>query len=210
MTPISRKSGLPYYLMGLVLVVLAAGYWLYDTYYRHASLPVVMESPAFALEDLDGHTVTEERFAGKVRLVSFIFTKCPDICPATTANMVLLQNKLKEQASFGNDVAFASISFDPVNDTPEALRQYADRMSIDQSGWTLLRGTDEEVNKLASGYNISIVKLEDGLYAHSVTSLVLIDANNKVRNIYKMGVLMDNDIIMTEINALLQERQRKS
>ncbi|WP_317890721.1 SCO family protein [Paenibacillus arenilitoris] len=143
-------------------------------------------------------------------MVSFIFTRCPDICPATTANMVLLQDSLRERGVFGKDVEFVSISFDPDNDTPEVLRQYADRMGVDQNGWTLLRGTEEEVGKLASGYNLSIAKLEDGLFAHSVTSLLLIDRQQRVRNIYRMGEDMDNEIILKEIDDLLKERQRNS
>lgn len=208
--PASKASKLPYIILALLLALAAIGYWLYDSSYRHQSLPVVMESPAFSLEDLDGQQVTEQRFDGKVRLLSFIFTRCPDICPATTSNMVLLQKELQRQGAFGEAVEFVSISFDPVNDTPDVLRQYADRLGINQSGWTLLRGTDEEISKLASDFNISIVKMDDGLYAHSVTSLMLIDARNRVRNIYKMGEFMENDIIMKEIGVLLKERQRGS
>lgn len=210
MARVARSTGRPYLILGLLLFAAAAGYWLYDNYFRHQSLPVVMESPPFSLSDLDGNTVTEQAFAGNVRLVSFIFTRCPDICPDTTANMVWLQGKLKEQGLFGSDVEFVSISFDPDNDTPEALRQYADRMGIDQNGWTLLRGTEEEIGKLSSAYNLSIVKLEDGLFAHSVTSLLLIDDRERVRSIYKMGEFMDNDVILAEISALAKAMRRDS
>ena len=204
----SSKS--PFLIPMLILFVIVVAYWIYDSSFRSSSLSVKMDSPAFALSDLNGETVTEARFDGKVRLTSFIFTRCPDICPATTANMVLLQSELQKQGLFGKDVEFVSITFDPVNDTPEVLQQYAERMGIDQSGWTLLRGGEEEVKGLASKYDFSIVRIEDGLFAHSVTSLLLIDGKQRVRDIYKMGEEMDNEQILSDIKRLLAEQERDS
>lgn len=195
-------------ILALILCAAAAAYWLYDAFFRQNTLPVKMDSPGFALSDLNGETVTEARFDGKVRLTSFIFTRCPDICPATTANMVALQNELQTQGLFGKDVEFVSITFDPANDTPEVLQQYAERMGIDPSGWTLLRGEEEEVKALAAKYNLSIVRIDDGLFAHSVTSLLLIDGQQRVRNIYRMGEDMENDKILADIQTLLKEQQR--
>lgn len=204
----SKKfSGRLYLFLILLLCLVAAGYWLFSTYGKPNKLPVVMDSPAFALTDVEGATVTEEQYDNKVRLMTFIFTRCPDICPATTANMVLLQKELQEQGLFGDEVEFVSITFDPDNDTPEVLRQYAERMGINLSGWSLLRGDEAEVNNLASQYKLSIVKLEDGLYAHSTTSVLLIDGQQRVRKIYRMGEEMDNEAILKDIKALAKERQ---
>ncbi|EHB62419.1 MULTISPECIES: SCO family protein [Paenibacillus] len=207
----ARKSSMRRYVMAIIILCIAAvGYLVLQSSFRSDSLPVKMESPGFALTDLEGETVTDKDFDGKIRLTSFIFTRCPDICPATTANMVALQAELQEQGRFGNGVEFVSITFDPNNDTPEVLRQYADRMGIDQSGWTLLRGEEHEVKELASQYNFSIVRLDDGLFAHSVTSLLLIDGQQRVRRIYRMGEDMENDQILADIQTLLKEQQRKS
>ncbi|GIQ65951.1 hypothetical protein PACILC2_45190 [Paenibacillus cisolokensis] len=211
MTDVRKSSSKsPFLIPLLILFIVIIAYWLYDSYFRPNSLPVKMDSPAFSLSDLNGEPVTEARFDGKVRITSFIFTRCPDICPATTANMVVLQSELQKQGLFGKDVEFVSITFDPVNDTPEVLQQYAERMGIDQSGWTLLRGEQGEVKDLASKYNLSIIRLDDGLFAHSVTSLLLIDGKQRVRNIYKMGEEMENEKILADIKTLLDEQQRDS
>lgn len=204
------SSDSPFMIPLLILFVIIISYWLYDSYFRPSSLPVKMNSPAFSLSDLNGDVVTQARFDGKIRITSFIFTRCPDICPATTANMVVLQSTLQEQGLFGEDVEFVSITFDPVNDTPEVLQKYAERMGIDQRGWTLLRGEEGEVQELASQYNLSVVQLDDGLFAHSVTSLLLIDGKQQVRNIYKMGEEMENEKILADIKILLGEQQRDS
>ncbi|MEF3312117.1 SCO family protein [Paenibacillus sp. GYB004] len=205
-----RSSKNPLLVSLLILFLVVVAYWLYDTFFRSNSLQIKMNSPAFSLTDLNGETVTEARFDGKIRITSFIFTRCPDICPATTANMVALQSELQKQGLFGKEVEFVSITFDPVNDTPDVLQQYAERLGIDQRGWTLLRGEEGEVKTIASKYNISIVRLDDGLFAHSVTSLLLIDGKQRVRNIYKMGEEMDNEKMMSDIKTLLEEQQRDS
>ncbi|MFC3771728.1 SCO family protein [Paenibacillus sp. GCM10012303] len=211
MTEVRKPSSKnPFLIPLLIIFIIVVAYWLYQSYFRQNSLAVKMDSPAFSLFDLNGETVTQARFDGKVRITSFIFTRCPDICPATTANMIALQSELRKQGLFGNEVNFVSITFDPVNDTPEVLQQYAERMGIDQSGWTLLRGEEGEVIDLATKYNISIVPLDDGLFAHSVTSLLLIDSKQRVRNIYRMGEEMENEKILSDIKTLLDEQQRDS
>ncbi|MUG66792.1 redoxin domain-containing protein [Paenibacillus campinasensis] len=188
--------------------MIAVGYLLFGFYFRQAALPVKMNSPEFTLLDIHGQTVTENDYDGKVRLTSFIFTRCPDICPATTINMVALQNELQKQGTFGDEVEFVSITFDPDNDTPEVLKQYAERLGIDQSGWSLLRGEEEKVKELAAQYNLSIVRLDDGLFAHSITSLLLIDGQQRVRAIYRMGEDMENEQILKDIDTLLKEQQK--
>lgn len=195
--------------IGIVLLfaLCVSAYVLYDLLFKDKGLPVVMESPSFSLPDLEGNSVTQEQFNGQVRLMSFIFTRCPDICPATTANMVLLQSALKEKGLFGGKVSFVSVSFNPLNDTADVLKQYAERMGIDRSGWTLLRSdTEAPVIDLAKKYGISIQRMEDGLYAHSVTSLLLIDSGHRVRKVYRMGEEMDNEQILSDIEALAGEQ----
>ncbi|WP_194542714.1 SCO family protein [Paenibacillus sp. FSL W7-1279] len=209
MIPVRNASKRSYIILAIIIIIIAIGYWLFASFYKPA-LPVKMNSPAFSLSDLHGETVTEAQFDGKIRLTSFIFTRCPDICPATTANMVALQSELQKQGQFGNEVELVSITFDPKNDTPEVLQQYAERMGIDQRGWTLLRGDENKVKDLASQYNLSIVRLDDGLFAHSITSLLLIDGKQRVRQIYRMGEDMENEQILTDIKILLKEQQRDS
>ncbi|WP_270171016.1 SCO family protein [Paenibacillus sp. SYP-B4298] len=197
------SSSRPYWIALLVLVLLFGAYLLMPLISGKGRLPVVMPSPAFSMPDLDGNTITQTQYDGKIRLMSFIFTRCPDICPVTTANMVELQRKLQEKGWFGSKVAFLSATFDPDNDTPEVLRGYAERMGIDSSGWTLLRPQQEDTIRLAEQYGLSIQKLDDDQYIHSVTSLLLIDDQQQVRMIYKMGEEMDNEQVMQDITYLV-------
>jgi len=165
-------------------------------------LPVLKQAPNFTLSGLDGQKVSLSDSNGKVRLVEFLFTSCPDVCPMTTYNMVKLQNELKKKDQWGNQVQFISITFDPLRDTPEVFRKYGDRMGMDYSGWTLLTGTEEETAEVAKSFGVTVQKMPDGQFVHSVTSLFLVDGSGKIRKIFAMGEEMDNEEIMKKIRQM--------
>jgi protein SCO1/2 len=190
----------------LVLLVLGGiGYWFW---YGHSRLDVIDKPPDFTLQNLDAKPVSMHSMAGKVRVVEFFYANCPDICPLTTANMVTLQKQLKAKGLFGTDVEFVSISFDPERDSPEVLRAYADRMGIDQSGWVILRGTEEQTNKVANDYGLLLEKNSDGSFTHSTRSLFLMDRNNNVRGQYLMGNEMPTDKVLDDIENLVQDKYK--
>ena len=186
----------------LVVALVAGGGWLLSNS-GGSDLPVVSAAPAYTLEDLEGKKVTsEEAGGGKVRLVEFFFSNCADICPMTTANMVTIQKKLKADGLFGDKVEFVSVTFDPERDTPEQLKAYAESHGIDQNGWTILRGTETETWKTAEEFGAYVEKQPDGNFAHSITSLFLVDQDNNVRQVFKMGEEMPTDEVYEEIKKL--------
>ncbi|WP_159884964.1 SCO family protein [Paenibacillus puerhi] len=165
-------------------------------------LPSIKQAPDFSLLDMDGQPVKLSDSHGKVRLISFMFTSCPDICPMTTYNMVKLQNDLKQQGLWGDQVQFLSITFDPLTDTPEVFSKYGERMGVDPSGWTLLTGTEKETADVAKSFGVVVQKMPDGSFAHTVTSLFLVDTKGKIRKIYPMGEDMNHDELMKMIRLL--------
>ncbi|MFD2880559.1 SCO family protein [Paenibacillus rhizoplanae] len=94
----------------------------------------------FSLENVDGKQISLADTAGTARLVYFFFTVCPDVCPITTYMLSETQDILVKDGSFGKDVEFVSISFDPKNDTREAIKAFADKFHADYNGWYFLRG----------------------------------------------------------------------
>ncbi|MFS0725985.1 SCO family protein [Paenibacillus sp. 1P07SE] len=199
------KASRPYLIAAILLVAALAGYLLYPLF-KSDQLPIMMASPDFTMPDHEGRSVSQSDYDGQVRLMSFIFTRCPDICPATTLHMVDLQEELKARGWFGDQVAFVSATFDPDNDTPEVLADYAERLGIDTAGWTLLRGEEAQTIALAAEYGNSVQRLDDGLYAHNVTSLLLIDRDHQVRKIYRMGDDIDQEEILSDIASLVEAR----
>ncbi len=75
----------------------------------------------FSLVGKDGSPVTDEDFKGKVMLVYFGFTNCPDVCPGDIGVMSAALNELGGKAK---DVATVFISVDPERDTTQALSDY--------------------------------------------------------------------------------------
>lgn len=123
--------------------------------------------PKFSLVNQDGEPVDESIFEDEITVVSFVFTNCQLACPAITANMKRVFSELEDTS-----VRFLSISVDPEHDTPEVLRDYAERMAIDTSRWTFLTGEDGAATRVVEEsmqFDISpdpddanIITLEDG------------------------------------------------
>jgi protein SCO1/2 len=87
---------------------------------------------------------------GKIVILSFIYTTCRDICPVVTARLSQLEEKLGDIV--GRDVFFVSVSIDPVTDTPDKLKEYANAFSAGPS-WLFLTGkpADMEVIRYKLG-----------------------------------------------------------
>ena len=78
----------------------------------------------------------------RIVVINFVFTTCTSICPPMMANLRKVQLLLGDRSK---DVNFISISVDPTTDTPERLKDYANKFKI-QSGWHLLTGEQANVD----------------------------------------------------------------
>nr|WP_216857246.1 SCO family protein [Paenibacillus tritici] len=150
-------------------------------------LPVIGQVQDFSLENVDGKQVSLADTEGKARLVYFFFTVCPDVCPITTFMLSQTQDLLVKDGSFGKDVEFVSISFDPKNDTREAIKAFADKFHADYNGWYFLRGDQEQVRKLAAeSFKVMIYGTSKDDFAHA-NLIGLVDRNNNLRGLYDAG-----------------------
>lgn len=144
---------------------------------------------------------------GKLTVVSYIFTNCPDICPLTTNNMRMIQEKVKETKL--NNVEFVSISFDPTQDKPETLRKFAEVRNLDLSNWTFLTGDKIVVDSLMNRIGILAVVsdstvFKDGrkIYYYTHTDRIqLMDEEGKIRKNYK-GSNINVEEIVRDIKSL--------
>ena len=92
----------------------------------HEPVPV----PDFTLTDQNGNNVSLSDYQGKVVVVAFIFTSCPDVCPAIEHTLNYVDYMLPDHG-IENDVEFISITIDPARDTVEALNNYTSANSFD-------------------------------------------------------------------------------
>ena len=113
--------------------------------------------PNVPLVTQDGKTVRfyDDVIKGKVVAINFIYTKCPDVCPMDTAALRRVQKLIGPR--MGRDVFFYSISLDPKNDTPAALRKYMKTFD-DGPGWTFLTGRQQDITLLQNKFGIRPVK----------------------------------------------------
>lgn len=143
------------------------------------SLPILFESPRFALTDQNGQSVTNESLRSQVWISDFIFTRCGGPCPVMSSKMAKLQ-----QAIANPTLRFVSFSVDPERDTPAVLKEYASRYVTDQSRWLLLTGDRAALTDVASGMKIADKAAEgDQPIVHS-TYFLLTDRNGSVRGVY--------------------------
>jgi protein SCO1/2 len=107
--------------------------------------------PALTLNMTDVTTnqpVTAANFRGKVTLLYFGYTNCPDVCPATLYNVDKILRRLGPLAS---QVQLLFVTVDPNRDTPAALAQYVALFGPNIIG---LRGTDNQLFELARRYRV--------------------------------------------------------
>ena len=95
------------------------------------------QAPGFELQDSEGNPVRLSDFSDKVVILHFIYANCPDVCPLHSQKIAAIQASIND-GSMKDLVQFISITTDPVNDTPDVLRDYADRHGFDQSNWVIL------------------------------------------------------------------------
>lgn len=149
---------------------------------RPAPLPVLGTVPPFALLDQSGARLASDDLSGGVWVANFIFTRCPDVCPALTARMAQLQNRLGPAAE---RVRLVSFSVDPGHDTPEVLRDYAQRAGA-RPGWQFATGPRQDVaTLLRDGFHVAFA--DDGPPTAPITHsdrFVLVDPKLGIRGYY--------------------------
>jgi protein SCO1 len=82
---------------------------------------------------------------GKIVIISFIYTSCTDICPLTTARVAQLEEKLGDMV--GREIFFLSMTVDPEHDTPERLKEYAERFGAGP-GWSFVTGKPADIRAI--------------------------------------------------------------
>ena len=201
MDQLIRKHGFKI-IVGLLLLIVALWFVLVQ-FKEDTSFPYNEEAPDFELTHVDGSTVSLENTEGKVRLVYFYFSTCPDVCPPTTYFLSQVQDGLKENGSFGEDAAIMSITFDPERDTTERLKQFAGNYNADFDGWYFLRKDDPYyLQQLAYAYGIYVNEEEDGTFTHS-NLITLVDGKGNIRKRYAVTEDLTAEQIVKDMESLM-------
>ena len=154
-----------------------------------------------SLPDPDGRLRSLADFKGKVTVVFFGYTQCPDVCPATMAELAQVKKSLGKD---GDRVQGVFVTVDPERDTPTVLKAYM--ASFDPS-FVALRGTPEQTAAAAREFKVFYAKVPgkaDGSYSmdHTAGSFV-IDANGRVRLFERYGD--GGEAMAADLKALLAQ-----
>jgi protein SCO1 len=173
---------------------------------ERAELEVLGAVPDFAFTDQTGTKVTAADLRGRVHIASFIFTRCPTVCPTTTLKMQRLGERLRDASG----VHLVSISVDPEHDTPPVLTEFASRYRADPSRWKFLTGPPADVRRaVEEGFRIAVERgaaLADGTpnIVHG-THFVLFDRQLRIRGYYDSDDAGRLDQLVADAGTLARE-----
>jgi len=139
---------------------------------KEAGSVSVREIPDVRVLDQHGRQLNFYRdlIADKVVAVNFIFTTCTAICRPLTATFRRVQQELGEQV--GKNVWLISVSVDPATDTPERLRDFAEKFKAGP-GWTFVTGDPSDIDAILRAFGVAITNKNDH------TPMVLIGSERK-------------------------------
>ena len=123
----------------------------------------------FRLLDGDGHGFTEQSLHGKVSLVYFGYTHCPDACPTALQDMASAVDKLTPEERRQVQIVF--ITVDPARDTPAVMKSYASAFGAPIEGLT---GSPGAVAQAAREYRVYYARHDEkgGDYSMDHSSII--------------------------------------
>lgn len=156
-------------------------------------------APDFTLDGSDGQALTLSRFRGKVVLLQFGFTACPDVCPTTLLTLAKARRALGGQA---DEVQVVFVTVDPRRDDPERLRRYLAAFDPAFVGGT---GTEEALAAVRKAYGVAAQRTGSGdgaPFGHS-SFVTLIDRQGRLRAIMPYGY--GPEAYVHDVRALLAQ-----
>ena len=179
-----------------------------------SSLPPIAKAANAQLLTVDNTSESLHRLMGdKLVLLSFIYSSCNDVngCPLATQVLHKISRQLRQQAVLAENLRLLTISFNPLQDTPEKMRQYGLGMNEGGLDWQFLTAASEQaLQPLLDGYPQNIQKIYDesgrftGGFSH-LLRVYLIDRNLQIRNIYSVDFLKP-ELILADVRKLLDEK----
>ena len=155
----------------------------------------------FSLPDAEGKTRTLAEFKGKVSVVFFGYTQCPDVCPTTMAELAQIK---KSMGADGERVQGVFVTIDPDRDTPQVLKAY---MASFDPTFVALRGSAEQVKATAREFKVFYAKVpgrSDGTYTmdHTAGSYIF-DPQGRLRLFVRYGT--PSDALAADLKQLLKD-----
>lgn len=155
-----------------------------------------------ALPDPSGRPRTLAEFKGKVVVVFFGYTQCPDVCPTTLAELATVKQSL---GPAGADVVGVFVSVDPARDTPEVLQAYVGNFGAD---FVALRGDEAQTKAAAKAFKVFYQKVpgktETSYTVDHTAGSYVFDRQGRVRLFTRYGT--GAEALKHDLQLLLAEK----
>jgi protein SCO1/2 len=164
------------------------------------------DAPGFALQGADGRTVALADLRGKVVVLHFIYTSCPDVCPLHAERIAEVQAMVNPSPMKGQ-VELVSITTDPTKDRGDVLAEYGRVHGLDPLNWIFLTTQPDQpedaTRKLAEQFGHRFDKASDGYQTHGIVMHV-IDKQGRWRANFH-GLKFDPTNLVVFVNALVND-----
>jgi protein SCO1/2 len=163
-------------------------------------LPQSRSLPELSLTNQDGQAVAVDQLKEQWSLLFFGYTFCPDICPATLAQLRQLQGLLPEETRANLRIVLVTV--DPKRDTPEQLKKYLDYFD---AGFIGLTGEEATLQKLANAVSIPYIPADTSKENYTVDhsgNLVIIGPDGTQRGFIRAPI--NNAKLAAQLPGLLE------
>lgn len=156
--------------------------------------------PNIPLVTQDGKTVRffDDLIKGKIVVINFMFTSCPNACPLETARLVKIQQLLGDRV--GRDVFMYSITIDPKHDTPDVLKDYAAKFNV-KPGWLFLTGESSDITRLRKKLGLFMAEIEGPSNDHNLQFMI---GNQATGRWMKRSPFESPEYVAAQIGSWLQ------
>lgn len=162
---------------------------------RAAQIPI----NDFTLLDQHSREFRFSELAGRVVVVAFAYTTCPDVCPLITAALRQVQSGLTKEER--KRVFLLTITTDPEIDSPKILAGYAKRYDADLATWSFLTGDPAVLQKVWKNFGVGVKRKARGLVDHTPLTAV-VDRQGRLRFAY-VGPAPDVKAVLQDVRSFL-------
>ncbi|TIS99688.1 MAG: redoxin domain-containing protein [Mesorhizobium sp.] len=166
-------------------------------------------APDFTLRTADGRVVRLADLRGKIVVLHFIYTSCPDVCPLHAEKIAEIQ-AMVNATPMKDQVSFVTITTDPTRDTPDVLRNYGPAHGLDPVNWLFLTTTadqpEDATRKLAEAFGHKFALTDDGYQMHGTVTHVVDKQGHWRANFHGLSFAALN--LVTFVNALTNNVER--
>ncbi len=164
--------------------------------------------PNYPFINQENETVQLKDFKGKVLIFTFIYTRCPipDYCPRMSLRFNTAYKTLKNDPQAPANWHFLTITFDPVFDTPEVLKDYAQAFSDNSKQWDFLTGKRIDIDALTEQFGMHFSRIRESVtdWDHNLRTII-VDPRGKIYKIYRGNTWTSETLIADIKDAAASE-----